>query len=143
MAAPLRWLDRATTVADYGLNPLRICLGHFDVGGLNELVLVEALRMNRGSRPRANIFSDISYDEEILANRPTDLLDGLARACREVGDEGDYIMFGSDWMMLGQQPTARNYLENIRVAASKHIFWQDKLDKIFRTNFLRFLNLPV
>jgi hypothetical protein len=141
MAAPLHWLERAKMVAAYGTHPLRICLGHFDMYGFNNMVLAEALKMNRDPKLQTNIFFDVSYDNDILAENPGGLLDALARVCREAGDEGDYIMFGSDWIMLGQQRNAPQYLKTLYGAASTHRFWQDKVDKLFRSNFLRFLNV--
>lgn len=140
MAAPLHWLERAKTVATYGRSALRICLGHFDMDAFNDLVLAEALKMNRDPVLRTNIYFDLSYDNSILAGTPDRLLDDLARICREVGDEGDYIMFGSDWIMLGQQPAAPQYLTMLYGAASAHPFWGTKVDKLFRLNFLTFLN---
>src|SRR3546814_6312262 len=110
MAAPLHWLERAKTVATYGRSALRICLGHFDMDAFNDLVLAEALKMNRDPVLRTNIYFDLSYDNSILAGTPDRLLNDLARICREVGDEGDSIMFVSDWIMLGQQPAAPQYL---------------------------------
>jgi len=141
MAAPLHWLERAKMVASYGMHPLRVSLGHFDMYGFNNMVLEEALRMNRDPRLRTNIFFDLSYDEDILAGSPVKLLDDLATSCQKAGDDGDYVMFGTDWIMLGQQRNAPRYLGTLRDAASAHGFWRDRSEKLFRTNFLRFLNL--
>lgn len=141
-AAPLHWLDRAKIVAGYGLYPLRVSLGHFDMGGFNNLVLEAALRMNRNPSLRTNIFFDLSYDESILAGNPGGLLNDLARCCKNANDDGDYIMFGSDWIMLGQQRNAPHYLTTLYQAASTHPFWGDKVEKLFRSNFQRFLNRP-
>jgi hypothetical protein len=143
MADPAYWVNRAKQVARYGHHPIRVALGHFDMGGLNFATLAAALRLNRDPDVRSNIDFDVSFDTDVLAGNPKCLLDPLAWVCAEVGDGGDYILFGSDWIMLGNQRAAPRYLQTVHDAASAHPFWGDKVDKLFRTNFLRFLKQPV
>src|SRR3546814_7074914 len=51
--------------------------GHFDMDAFNDLVLAEALKMNRDPVLRTNIYFDLSYDNSILAGK-------IGRAsCRE------------------------------------------------------------
>ncbi|HZF44771.1 MAG TPA: hypothetical protein VEZ26_00430, partial [Sphingomonadaceae bacterium] len=144
-ALPHYWLNRARMVREYGLHPLRACLGHFDGRPENAQVLIDGLRMNKaqtGGKPHARLYFDVSFDDDILDGRPSNLLDSLASSCREAEDNGDYIMFGSDWIMLGQRSEAADYLRTFRDAASMHPFWHDKVDKLFRRNFIDFMNLP-
>ena len=137
-ASPHYWLARARAVAEYGdgYSPLRVCLGHFDMRGNDAGVLEQALEMNRDGL--AKIYFDISYDDRVLASNAAGLLDDLARVCSGNGGER-YIMFATDWIMLGQQAQAPNYLGRLIAAASQHGFWGDHVDKLFRTNFLDFM----
>src|SRR3546814_1281193 len=68
--------------SDVCSSDLRICLGHFDMDAFNDLVLAEALKMNRDPVLRTNIYFDLSYDNSILAGTPDRLQIGRA-SCRE------------------------------------------------------------
>tara|TARA_B100000678_G_scaffold285032_1_gene287490 strand:- start:549 stop:2243 length:1695 start_codon:yes stop_codon:yes gene_type:complete len=143
-ASPKYWLERARTVRDWGGNPLRVCLGHFHTSPENADYLAQIIALNRptsSGRPGARIYVDMSYDQDILDGHPTTILDFYAGVCEAAGDDGRHILFGSDWIMLGREPEAGNYLSQFRAAAADHCFWHDKVDRLFRRNLLEFLKL--
>ena len=44
--------------------------------------------------------------------------------------------------MLGQQPGAGRYLDNFKRALDASEFWRKNADKVLRTNFLDFMQVP-
>lgn len=144
-ASPGHWIERAKIVRDWGGNPLRVCLGHFRQSPQNFLHLVEILRLNKPAAngvPGARIYVDMSFDEDILRGKASDVLDFYAQACRAAGDDGGHVLFGSDWIMLGIEATAGNYLEQVHGAALRHDYWGSRADKLFGENLRQFLKLP-
>lgn len=144
-ASPHHWLRRAAMLAkDYpGHKPLRVCIGHFDMISCpgtptDSMVLAGALAMNQAKKAR--FYFDVGFDDRILDGNGTALFDEIGAACSNAGDEGDYILFGTDWIMLANQSNADRYLELAYRAALASRFWENKLDKLFRTNLQRFLD---
>ncbi|MCR5869473.1 MULTISPECIES: hypothetical protein [unclassified Sphingomonas] len=143
-ASPRFWIERAKQVQGWGGNPLRVCLGHFRRSVENRALLVEILRLNKPAsdgRPGAQIYVDMSYDDDILSGSANDVLDFFASACREANSQGEYVLFGSDWIMVGQDARAHAYLSNLRDAVANHCFWGSKSALLFRENMLKFLKL--
>ena len=143
--APYHWLARAKALrAKYhDAKPLRLSIGHFDLKNCPKVptdhdVLLEALKLNKAGETR--MYFDLSFDTRILAGDGKALLGELADICLAAKDDGDYVMFGSDWIMLGNQPNADQYLELAYKAACQDAFWRSRLDKLFRVNLLRFLD---
>jgi hypothetical protein len=145
--SPRHWLTRVTELAERfpapQYKPLRLCLGHFDMFSCpgpkdDRQVLLEALALNKAGKAR--VYFDLSFDDRILANDGKALFTELADVCRQAGDDGDYIMFGSDWIMLANQPNVGEYVQLAYEAAKSVRFWEDKLDKLFGGNLRRFLD---
>ncbi len=133
---PLFWVDRAEIVASYGTNPLRLSIGHFDLRGNDAEALDKLLAMN--VKKTANVFFDLSYDPNILGNNAAYLLRQFETRGEAISD---FLMFGSDWIMLGQEKNANAYLEHLHKAVAGIDFWTKHKDKLLRTNFHRFIGL--
>lgn len=144
-ASPGHWIERAKTVRDWGGNPLRVCLGHFRQSPQNFQHLVEILRLNKPGAngvPGARIYVDMSFDDDILRGKASDVLKFYANACRKAEDDGGHILFGSDWIMLGIETSAGSYLKQVRDAVLRDDFWGPRADKLFGQNLRQFLKLP-
>ena len=142
------WVPRVEqTFTKFG-RPLRLCLGHFgyyvyDLSAFKDLMKLNVEQV--GGEPKARVYFDLSYDVDILEDNQGVLryfLNALERVCKDVGDEGNYLTFGSDWIMLGQQPGAGRYLDNFKRALDASEFWRKNADKVLRTNFLDFMQVP-
>jgi hypothetical protein len=143
--SPRHWLALAKRLRrDFpAYKPLRINIGHFDMVNCaspqgDPEVLREGLLLN--GRRETRIYFDLSFDDRILAGRGSELFAEIGKVCRDVHDDGNYVMFGSDWIMLANQPNAGEYLKLAYAAASQDNFWKDRLDKLFRSNLMRFLD---
>ncbi len=142
-AAPYHWLDLVLRLTPTSSSrSLRLCIGHFDMFSCPEKptdhqVLREALLLNRESRAR--VYFDIGFDDRILVGEGEALLKEIADVCIAAGDNGDYILFGTDWIMLANQGNANRYLALAQAAAARVPFWQTRLDKLFSANLDRFL----
>lgn len=144
--SPRHWLARTATLRARfpDAKPLRLCIGHFDMFACPEspmddgAVLLEALKRNRAREAR--IYFDLGFDDRILAGQGRALLDEIGAICERAGDDGDYILFGSDWIMLANQANADRYLALAQAAAEASPFWRTRRDKLFRLNLLRFLD---
>lgn len=146
--SPRHWLERARMVRQAGLAPLRVCIGHFDMiecpGTTTDAqVLREALALNAAGDAR--IYFDIAFDDRILQGQAKALFDDLAKVCSPFANGADHVMFGSDWIMLANQPNVGEYLNMVHAAASVHDYWGEKqrLAKLFGGNLAAFLNRPI
>jgi|GEM_PF-1209070 len=142
------WIPRVKDTFDDYKKPLRLCLAHIGhYRFLDKAKLEELLSLNMGGVtgvPQGRIYLDVSYDEGILESNEgavARLLTTLAEISEKLGDDGRFVTFGSDWIMLGQQPTANRYLENFRRMLSNHGYWAKYEDQVMRTNFLDFMNI--
>lgn len=148
-ADPIFWVNRAQSVAAYNTHPLKLCIGHFGKkngddkhkDNSNRLALKKLMAMNLDGT--ANIFFDIGYNSDILEYNP-DIsrggVDELLDFFYEFGEAvTDYVMFGTDWVMLEQEQAAGAYLRNVREVVENNELWRPYADKIFRTNFLKFI----
>ena len=146
--SPRHWLKRALMVREAGLGPLRLCFGHFDLINCKDSpkgdkqVLFEALKLN--AKKESRLYFDVSFDDRILSGQAKALFRELGQICDDAGDDGDFVMFGSDWIMLANQPKVGEYLNLAYAAASEDEYWRDerRLAKLFGGNLKTFLNLP-
>lgn len=142
-AHPHWWLERvrATMPLPAGHRPLRLCLAHyddmFDIGDdVREILAMNLLR-------QTNIYFDIAYEVGIL-KQPDGakwLLDRLERVCGGNDAAAEYFIFGTDWIMLGQEVGAANYLPRLDAALKPHGFWGKHREKLLGGNLRRFLKL--
>lgn len=101
---------------------------------------------------QAEIYFDIGYCTTFLEGGGHQLLQEIASICDdfpvENGKEGaDYILFGSDWIMLGQQPRHQEYVARVEQAIAggdERSYWKQpgRREKILGGNLSRFLRLP-
>jgi len=148
--SPAYWLNRIEAIARRypAKPPLRLCIGHFDLfscrngPSTDHEVLRRALALNRpdaAGRRKARIYFDFSFDTRILEGNGRALLEELAAICRSADDDGDAIMFGSDWIMLANQSNANEFLAAAHLAAMQVDFWRERIDKLFRANLISYL----
>lgn len=151
--SPRHWLNLVDRLKrTHPGKPLRLCIGHFDMFNCPDSpksdreVLREALLLNRDGK--AQIYFDVGFDDRILAGQGADLFSEIADVCATAGDDGDYVLFGSDWIMLANQANANAYLALARAAASAVDFWRapsrgdpgiTRMEKLFGLNLRRFL----
>lgn len=157
-AGPSGWLD---VLKKY--EKLRLCLGHFasaadfetamaarDIGGpipRNAWPLqgTEALlKFNTAASSR--VFADIGYMSEFLvgsgserAARTEAFFRRLEQYCRDFDPGCRHIMFGSDWIMLGQEPRNAQYLETIERGLVDACWEEDWKQNFLYDNLRRFL----
>lgn len=137
-ALPQYWVDaaRGAHLRNSGKR-LTACIGHFDPWQYST-AFADAIAENEAGR--ANIFFDFGYDPRILHDSAGSLLYQLERLCRNNSGE-EYVMFGTDWIMLGQETTAGSYLKNFLEALDANNFWSARRQKILGENLKRFLGL--
>lgn len=135
-ALPQYWIEAARGA--HKRNPgkrLTAGIGHFDPWQFSADF---SAAISENAAGRANIFFDLGYDRSILRDNAGDLLAQLERLCK--GNSGeDYVMFGTDWIMLGQEITADSYLRNFLEALNHNEFWSARRHKILNDNVKRFL----
>lgn len=138
-ASPHHWYRRALTVNGWGAGakPLRACIGHHDSGPDFWLTMPKILEENRAGR--SEIYFDLSYSTEFLTGDGPGLLREVARICEQLRDEGRYILFGTDWIMLAQEPNPDRYLGSAIAAAKADPFWRSRIADLFGGNLERFL----
>lgn len=156
-AGPSGWAD---VVGEY--EGLRVCLGHF--AETNDFLPAARLlrdrrrvhRRNwpfhgtdlllRGNPGRASkVFVDLGDMIEFLhpddgANRAAKFFRELDLYCETNDPSREYVMFGTDWIMLERDPRSKAYVSRIRAglaAAGWREAWQQNL---LHDNLQRFLN---
>ncbi len=124
---------------------LRASMGHdelsdYSPGGYREM-LPKLLRLNRDKIAR--FYFDFSYSTQMLAGGmlAKSILDDLARLGGTL-ELHKYLMFGSDWIMLGQSADANAYYDNAITAIRNHGYWKDYEGSLLRDNLNAFLGLP-
>lgn len=157
-AGPTHWL----TVLRRFPN-LRLCIGHFtgtaefEIGmrhfddldrvpanvwslrGMQELLQLNA--------QRSRVYCDISYMAEFLVGgareriaRTTNFFHLLKRYCDRYDQGCRHFVFGSDWIMLGQQPKHDRYVEIIRAGMRGAGWPSDWQNNLLSENLHRFSN---
>ncbi len=134
---------------------LRVCLAHFGrfdapSEGRDRLPLLQrswewALGECIKKYPEQRIYADISYFSEVLDASPK-LRKSLASSFKlwtsEFDPGVDRLLFGTDWLMLGQEKGYEHYVGDIRDFLQGDCgFSAEICDKIFWRNALHFLPL--
>lgn len=151
-ADPAFWIPVLQRPENAGL---RVCLGHFGAFRLPpdrpksdpmpesgwEWRIGEYIR----DHPEQRIFVDISYFSEAL-NAETKERDYLKKSFTRWVDEFDkgldHVLFGTDWIMIGQEAGYEHYVKTINAFLRGDCNFSDEAcEKIFRSNALRFLPL--
>ena len=119
---------------------LRVCAGHF--GGLSEgristrmKAFVQAIK----ARPNADYYVDLSFLPEIF-DCDSDLGRGFARLLETpvgAGTFADHVLFGTDWFMLSQDESERDYVKD----AARYLACFGHQQKVMRNNAAKYLNL--
>ncbi|WP_380872468.1 hypothetical protein ACFB49_34010 [Sphingomonas sp. DBB INV C78] len=140
-AHPQYWLDRAKRMADANpRRPVRACLGHYSPEDFGFDDAMEKI-LDLNAAGRARIYFDLSFDEHILKDVATaaERLKHVERICTAHKNGADYMMFGTDWIMLGQRPRHQKYVANLMAAIDGNIFWKERREKLLGGNLRTFL----
>ncbi|RVJ33844.1 twin-arginine translocation signal domain-containing protein [Sinorhizobium medicae] len=134
---------------------LRVCLAHFGrfdarskgreklslPEGSWEWALGEFIRAN----PRQRVFADISYFSEALSGNPEVrvlLANSFKRWTGEFDPTAEHLIFGTDWIMLGQEKGYEHYLASVNSFLRQDCGFDDDIcERIFRSNAMQFLPL--
>ena len=132
---------------------LRVCIAHFGrfdarsegrkqsfPDGSWEWTLGEFIR----DHPKQPVFADISYFSEALETheKRAPLADDFVRWVGEFDRDVNHLVFGTDWIMLGQEKGYSHYIKSVNAFLRQDCGFDDGIcDKIFRTNALRLLPL--
>ncbi|RVI62352.1 amidohydrolase family protein [Sinorhizobium meliloti] len=134
---------------------LSVCLAHFGrfdarsrgreklslPDGSWEWALGEFIRAN----PRRRVFADISYFSEALSGKPEvrfPLANSFKRWTAEFDPKAEHLIFGTDWIMLGQEEGYEHYLESVNSFLRHDCGFDDEIcERIFRSNAMQFLPL--
>jgi hypothetical protein len=143
----VNWHARACRHWTRHQKPLRLCLGHFTLGDTQEDAFEAIMCLNR--QGRARIYIDIAYGLEHgtplnstdpAPERAAKYMAGLRAYAQKYDPDYDFILFGSDWIMLEQEPGASMFVPDAWHLFAKHSAIGPELaHKIFVTNFDRFL----
>lgn len=142
LALPEQWLKRlAASPRARAASPLRLLLAHYDALNADFRTMRALLDLNR--QGRANVFFDVAYDEQILAepSYAGKILGAIGEICADHPEDADYFTFGTDWIMLPQQVHYRKYARIFADAVSQSPFWNCRRDKFFGGNLRRFLKI--
>ena len=134
---------------------LRVCLAHFGrfaarSKGRKELPLPEGswewvfgefIRAN----PRQAVFADISYFSEALSGKAEvrgPLANSFKRWMKEFDPRAEHLIFGTDWIMAGQEQGYEHYIESVNSFLRHDCGLDHQIrDRIFRGNAMKFLPL--
>ena len=146
------WERRAKHHYERHGEPLRLCLGHYTIGGTDEYYLARIMEMNHRDVPAARIYYDVSYgfahgdmsrSEDHAGNSDTAkrYVAALADFAQSHDPECNFLLFGSDWIMVGQEKEASRYVETAYREFSRSPFFgtPERMDRIFYRNFRDFL----
>ncbi len=136
-ASPKYWYERAQWVATKGLPPLRASIAHWSNTAEFREWMPKILALNRSGA--SDIYFDIAYTSDILAGNGKQFLQALADLYAPVDPDGKWLMFGSDWIMLGREHGAANYAEEAIAAIRQVPFWKGHERPLLRDNLQRFL----
>lgn len=134
---------------------LRVCLGHFGPfdkvsNGRDEHRMPESSwewRVGEFIRdnPQQRVFVDISYFSEVLTagDKERDYFTkSFKRWATEFDPNLDHVLFGTDWIMIGQERGYKQYVQSINAFLREGCgFGDEACEKIFRLNAMRFLPL--
>lgn len=137
------WAARAARIAPVpSENCLRAIIGHFSADEYSWSVGMPRLLALNAQR-RARVCFDIAYCTELLTSEASALalLEHIGRICATQPDGDDWVVFGSDWIMLAQQPQRERYIEMIEKAIAQSTYWRapGRREKLLGGNLRRFL----
>lgn len=124
-AALQYWVDRAARIAPApGAATLRAVIAHYsgwEYSWWSGLPILLALNAAKRSR----LYVDIAYCTELLKGETSAvaLLDDIGRVCATQPDGDQWVVFGSDWIMLAQQPHYKDYVARLDAAIAKSGYW--------------------
>lgn len=158
-ASPLGW--RSVVKAHEGL---RLCLAHF--AEATDFVEAMNLEPDEWVHPRnwpllgtgplmrdnkeggTQVFADLGYMSELLVERngigrerARRFFQGLKIFCGRFDPECKYLLFGSDWLFLAQEPGHENYLQVIRTAMAEAEWEPDWQENLLWRNLERFVGI--
>lgn len=151
-ADPHYWLP---VFEKYRQQNLRVCLAHFggfdaQSAGAKTTALPQAswewvLGQQFRDHPDQPVFADLSYFSEILSTDQA-TRKRVAAALKEFRREFDptmsHLVFGTDWIMLGQEAGYKTYIKEVdRFLRDDCDFNEEARDRFFRGNALQFLPL--
>ncbi len=97
------------------------------------------------SHPQSQLYADISYLSQVLTRKKAPLelaAEGLIYYREMFDNECEHLLFGSDWMMLGQEPNHRFYIQYlIEFLDRKCNFSEKNINNILNNNAIRFLGI--
>lgn len=139
-ASPRFWCERAQWVFKSGAPPLRASIAHWTETPEFEDWVPRILEMNL--KGQADIFFDVAYTPEFLGGDAHGFMQKLADIYAPVEKSGRWLMFGSDWIMLGREAGVQRYAENAVAAIRSVTWWRDREQLVLHDNLRRFLTRP-
>lgn len=137
-ANPRYWFERAQWALAKGLPPLRASIAHWTETKEFEEYVPRILTMN--VRGESDIFFDISYTREFLGDGGPGFLSKLMDLYAPIEAGGHWLMFGSDWIMLGRESGVQRYTANAVAAMTSIPWWRDRRQLVLHDNLRRFLS---
>jgi hypothetical protein len=137
-ASPRYWFERAQRVFAHGEKPLRASIAHWTIDSEFREWAPRILALNE--REQAEIYFDVAYTPEFLPGGDGAAFMAQLTEIYMSGDQsGRWLMFGSDWIMLGREPGAEHYARRAIAAIRSVKFWSDREDLVLHDNLRRFL----
>lgn len=154
-ANPAYWAD---VVGDPNFRGLRLCLAHFSeaddfIKAMSNQCDPEKvwatsstarlLQMNQ--EVNTNVFVDLGYlsalvEGENWRTKSAAFFRHLRNYCSVYDPGCHHIMFGSDWIMLGQQESHDRYLSNMLAGLSEAGWEPSWQERLLSENFMRFVH---
>lgn len=138
-ASPRYWFDRAQWVVAHGGKPLRASIAHWTFDEEFRAYAPRILAMNEANQ--AELYFDVAYSTEFLPGGDgAGFMARLADVFGPVDPNGRWLLFGSDWIMLGREPGVEHYTEGMLAAVRAVKFWSDRQDGFLHDNLRRLLD---
>lgn len=140
-ASPRYWHQRARWVADRRLPPLRASIAHWTASPDFREWMPRILDLN--DQHLADIYFDVAYSPEFLNGGGPALMQNLADVYGRSSEKtGGWLMFGSDWIMLGREPGVEHYAEQAVAAIRSVPWWRGREALVLHENLRRFVSRP-
>lgn len=138
-ASPRYWYERAQWVFAHGGKPLRASIAHWTIDPEFREFAPRILALNE--RGQAEIYFDVAYAPEFLPGGDGGgYMTQLTNIYGSGDQSGRWLMFGSDWIMLGREPGVEHYAQGAVAAIRSVKFWSDREDLVLHDNLRRFLD---
>jgi hypothetical protein len=99
--------------------------------------------LDLNARRAADIYFDVAYSPQFLAGDGEAFMRTLADVYGGSSERtGQWLMFGSDWIMLGRELGVQHYAERAVAALRSVPWWRDREPLILHDNLRRFLSRP-